>query len=258
MKNTVISISNKIDQKLHDKIINLKINVEKRIQTRDNLIIKILDEHDEDSEVFLIKKYLASEFESPNFIDYYGIIKFDESIGIVMPIYPTLIDYLSDNKLPSIILLQNLISIIDMNIYTRDNYNFLHFDIKIHNILFKNNTFYLIDWEKVIKMDETYDNRNRPGSGNTEMYPHYNTNAEQFFIYSMYVLIVRIIGYNYDVSYLDFVKNYKLDYILSKIPLLKLLMYEKLIVDIYNRKLNKIEELKERLKEILLKVELEK
>jgi hypothetical protein len=252
MDKPIFYISNQIDPNLHEKIVNLNMSIiTKRVNIIDELIIKKLDEYDGDKELFLIKKYFDGNFLHKNFINYYAIINFTTSdIVIVMPKYPTLDDYLSNNIISSSILLQNLISIIEMNIYTRDKFNFVHYDVKIENILFKNNTFYLIDWEKVIMMNEMYHNDDRPTYGNTEMYPHYNATPEQFFIYSIGVLILRIIGYDYDVTYIDFVENHQINYILNKIPQSEIELYESIINDIFNRKYNKIEELKDSIQKL--------
>ena len=83
------------------------------------------------------------------------------------------------------------------------------------------------------------------------MYPFYDATAEQFFIYSIGVLIVRIIGYHYGVTYLDFVDNLNIIYILSKIPYEHSKKYDSIILDICKKKIKKIEVLKDKITEIV-------
>jgi hypothetical protein len=165
--------------------------------------------------------------------------------GILMPKYDTFESYLEQNKdIDPMILLINLLGILDLMIYIRDTYNFIHSDIKIQNILVKDDIFYVIDWEDIRYMNDHYYSTDRPRTGNTEMYPHYNATPEQFFIYSIGVLIVRILGYNCGVTHKDFIKNIHINYILSYIPIQKIELYENIIENIFNKKYNKIENIR--------------
>jgi len=243
---------------------------------------KINEEFDEkNSEIFLIEKYLMNEFSHNNYLNYYAIIKINknynitndkddsltkltiyknkispmlnsienkskdkyDNIAVVMPHYEKLSDYLNDNDITINILLENIIGILDLSILIRDKYNYIHPDVKLCNIVVDNNKFYLIDWEDAYLTKDTYYNQFRPTDGNTEMYPYYDATAEQFLIHSIGVLIVRIIGYHFEITYKDFMENYSIHYILTKIPNKNLRPYEHLILDIFSRKFNKIEEL---------------
>jgi len=167
--------------------------------------------------------------------------------GIIMPIYQTLTNYLNENKneIKLIDLVKNIINILDLAILIRDKYHIFHGDLKIDNILINNDNFYLIDWEILIKEDEKYYTWQRPKEGNTEMYPFYNCTAEQFFIHSIGVLLLRIFGWNYEVTYKDFIESYSLNYIFTKFPKdSEIYNIEYIIVDIFNKNYSKIEELK--------------
>lgn len=250
-----------------------------------------------DTELFLIQKYILNEFTHPHFLNYYSIIRFkdetnkinestdyytklntyknkispklghmnnnptkvkDNNIGIVMPKYQTLGSYINDIEIDPKLLLNNIIGILDLSILIRDKYNLIHSDLKVDNIVVHNNIFYLIDWEDAFTRDEMYYHYTRPTLGNTEMYPHYNATAEQFFIYSIGVLIIKIIGYNYEVTYKDFMENITFNYILTKIPSKLTILYEQVLLDIYDKKFEKIEELKDRLEELINNIKEEK
>ena len=214
-------------------------------------------------ELFLIMDYLNKKLEHPFFLNYIGLINIHNyyqynrdistlyNIGIVMTCYQTLSEYLDNNLiLDPIKFITNIYNIVDLSIYLKDNYKIYHGDIKIDNIVVKDDIYYLIDWEIVMEIDSVYDINNRPTNGNTEMYPHYNVTSEGFFIYSIGILMIRIIGWNYDVNYNDFIKTFALPSILVKIPLEKIVLYEDLINDIYNKKIEDIYDLKNRLKYI--------
>jgi len=163
-----------------------------------------------------------------------------------MPIYETLEDYICDiDTINPNILLSNILGILDLMIYVRDKYKFIHSDIKLHNILVKDDIFYVIDWEDIMEIDTIYYHKERPVTGNTEMYPFYDATAEEFFIHSIGVLIVRILGYRSNISYKTFVANLNIFYILSEIPIIKTYLYEDVIIKIFNRKYSKIENLRE-------------
>jgi hypothetical protein len=174
------------------------------------------------------------------------------NIGILMEPEETLNDYLKNNKeLDKNELLQNIYNIVDLCIYIKDMYGIYHSDIKTHNILVKNNKFYLIDWENIFLKNEIYQNKSRPDNGNTEMYPHYDVTCEEFVVYSIGVLIVRILGYHNDVEYIDFVNNIPINDILSKIPDENIILFKELIINIFTRKIVKIEELRTSIKNII-------
>ena len=232
------------------------------------------------NEIFITSEILNNRLKNPHLIDFYGIInliknkptnyisslinkeynspetdkhmkvtKYEKEInvcGILMPEYDTLESYLE--KIDCIepkILLFNILGILDLMIYVRDKYKYVHSDIKIHNILIKDNIFYVIDWEDVRKMNNPYYSFYRPTEGNTEMYPFYDVSAEQFFIYSIGILIVRILGYKYGVTYKHFMENKYIKQILKMIPDELTEIYEDVIIKIYTKKYNKIEKLKE-------------
>jgi hypothetical protein len=168
-----------------------------------------------------------------------------------MPQYEKLTTYLNNNDLDLELILLNIVGILDLSILIRDKYNLIHPDVKLCNIVVDNNIFYLIDWEEAFHKDEMYYNYQRPKDGNTEMYPFYNATAEQFLIHSIGVLLVRIIGYNNEITYKDFMDNIRIEYILSKIPNDIVRPLEPLIMDIFTRKFNKIEELISSINKIL-------
>jgi serine/threonine protein kinase len=253
INNNIICINKNIDENLHNEIINLNIQTKKRINVIGDLIIKYMNEEEDDMELYIINKYLSKEFESIHFFNYYAIIKINngDGVGIVMPIYDTLKKYLGNNKITPKMLLDNILLLININIFMKDKYKLIHGDIKVCNILINNDVFYLIDWEKVLLIEEMYYNSRRPTTGNTEMYPHYDATSEQFFIYSIGVLIMRIVGFNYEVTHEDFIHNYHIEYILSKIPMRTICVYETLIFNIIDRKFNKIEELRDNIINII-------
>jgi len=237
----------------------------------------------ENTEFYLIKEYITQQFKHQYFLDYYSIILFDcnlinspdlitkltyykdvvspmlntdnknvNTIGYIMPKYEPLQKYLNNNNnLSPILLINNILGILDLSILIRDKYELIHSDVKICNIVVNNDTFYLIDWECAFFTDEVYYSSDRPKTGNTEMYPFYDVTAEQFFIHSIGVLIVRILGYRYEVTYKDFIKHLNIKYILTKIPYDIIKPFEYLIIDIFDRKLTKIEELIDNIKSIL-------
>ena len=268
---------------------NLPTYNKRVISSANNMIIKFI-QYDinnlnneklnyNDSEIYLINQYLENKFTHPYFLPYIGItniINFgkktihnittndevlqDEYItlvspmntGIIMPKYKSLVLYLSNNQdLDYIFLLKNIVNILDLAILIRDKYNIIHCDVKIDNIVVDKNIFYLIDWENSFEVDEMYYHEDRSKTGNTEMYPHYNANSEQFFIYSIGVLITRIIGFHYGVTYTDFIDNNLLHFILSKIPNNILRHYEDLLIHIFVRKIDKIEVLIDKINSIL-------
>jgi len=226
-----------------------------------------------DSEIFLINQYLENKLVHPFFLPYIAITNIvnfnqittndtnitneilqyeDVNVGIIMPKYEPLKLYLSSNQdLDYIFLLKNIKNILDLAIYIRDKYNIIHCDVKIDNIVVDQNIFYLIDWENSFSVGEMYYHEDRSDTGNTEMYPHYNVNSEEFFVYSIGVLITRIIGYHYGVTYHDFVDNNLLHFILSKIPNNVLGYYEDLLIHIFVKKINKIEVLLGKINKIL-------
>lgn len=287
MSNDIIYLNKNVDDNIINTIKLLKID-NNRINIENNLVIKYIDDTEEpnqiqyknNSELYIIKKYLINEFTHLNFLNYYAIIKFNEGtnliknnddqlqkltmyknkispalnniniknnkcdkIGIIMPQYEKLSTYLSNNQIDTELILLNIIGILDLSILVRDKYNFIHPDVKLCNIVVNNNIFYLIDWEDAFHKDEMYYNYQRPQDGNTEMYPFYNATAEQFLIHSIGVLIVRIIGFHNEITYKDFMKNIRIEYILDRIPDDIVRPYESLIMDIFSRKFNKIEEL---------------
>jgi hypothetical protein len=286
MSNDIIYLNKNVDDNIINTIKLLKID-NNRINIENNLVIKCISvievmhqiQYKDNTELFLIKKYLMNEFTHLNFLNYYAIIKFNninlnidndqikkltiyknsispvlnkivnntthkyENHGIIMPQYEKLSSYLNNNELDTEIILLNIIGILDLSILVRDKYNFIHPDVKLCNIVVNNNIFYLIDWEDAFHKDEMYYNYQRPPDGNTEMYPHYNATAEQFLIHSIGVLIIRIVGFHSEISYKDFMDNIRIEYILSKIPNDVVKPFESLIMDIFTRKFNKIEEL---------------
>jgi hypothetical protein len=238
-----------------------------------------------DSEIFLINQYLENKFTHPSFLPYIAItniINFgrkildnseiseinmnkskvvqDEyitlvtpmNIGIIMPKYKPFEMYLFENQdLDHILVLNNIYNILDLAILIRDKYNMIHCDVKLENILVNNNIFYLIDWENTFQVDEKYYHEDRSSSGNTEMYPHYDVNSEEFFVYSIGVLITRIIGFHYGVTCFDFIENLLLNYVLSKIPNNILRHYDDLLIHIFVVKIHKIEDLKDKISKII-------
>lgn len=269
----ILIYNSKLDQLSIDDLKKYKIDPIDRINKINiGIIIKICDEIDI-NETELVIKYLSGEFESPAFLEYKAVIEIEKSskntsymlenisnlnrinntiklksnnrYGIVMPKYQPLSNYLNYNELDLICLMENIINIIDLSILIRDKYKIFHGDLKIDNIVVNNDKFYLIDWEIIFNEGEEYYTWERPKDGNTEMYPHYNCTAEQFFIHSMGVLLLRILGWNYDVVYKDFIENYSLNYILTKFPSdSNICIIEDILIDIFNRKYNKIEEIK--------------
>jgi hypothetical protein len=174
------------------------------------------------------------------------------NIGIIMEPEETLDEYLQKYKeLDKTELLKNIYNIVDLCIYIKDKYGIYHCDIKTQNILVKDNKFYLIDWESVFTINEIYENKSRPNNGNTEMYPHYDVTSEEFVVYSIGVLIIRILGYHYGVRYIDFVNNIPVNEILDKIPDENIMFCEELIINIFTRKLVKIEELRTSIENII-------
>lgn len=288
MPNDILYLNKNADDNIVNTIKLLKIDNQYRINIKNNLVIKYINviedsnqtQYKDNTELFLIKKYLMNEFTHLNFLNYYAIIKFDNNInlnidddqiqkltifknrispflnkivnnttskyenyGIIMPQYEKLTSYLNNNEIDTELILLNIIGILDLSILIRDKYNFIHPDVKLCNIVVNNNIFYLIDWEEAFDKNEMYYNYQRPPDGNTEMYPFYNATAEQFLIHSIGVLIVRIVGFHNEITYKDFMNNIRIEYILSKIPNDILRPFESLIMDIFTRKFNKIEEL---------------
>lgn len=260
---------------------------------KEKLVVKYLNKYDEyptkNGEFIISENILNNKLSNAHLIDIYGLIKFESNnikkptiickknispnvmkkrklnenddehdnnnYAIIMPEYKTLPEYLQkNNDIDPKLLLSNILGILDLCIDIRDKYNFYHKDIKIDNILIKDNIFYLIDWEFIIEKGHIYFSDDRPTQGNTEMYPFYNATSEQFLIHSIGVLLCRIIGFNYNVTYEDFMKNYAIEYILSNIPKVKIKLYEQTILNIYDRKYQKIEKLKDDISIILDKV----
>jgi len=238
-----------------------------------------------DSEIYLINQYLENKFSHPSFFPYTAItniINFgrkvldnsdsneininkskviqDEyitlvtpmNIGIIMPKYTPFEMYLFDNQdLEYTFVLKNILNILDLAILIRDKYNMIHCDVKLENVVVNNDIFYLIDWENTFRLDEIYYHEDRSSTGNTEMYPHYDVNSEDFFIYSIGVLITRIIGFHYGVTCHDFMENLLLNYILSKIPNNVLNHYDDLLIHIFVVKIHKIEDIKDKISKII-------
>lgn len=257
--------------------------------------VDMKDTDDTNTELNLITKYITKDFFHPNFLDYYSIIKIDNNLkkleikcndsfdklnnyknnispmlqkkstpskiiddrvfAYIMPKYEKLVDYLDNNDITPKIIASNILGILDLSILIRDKYKLIHCDVKPCNIIVNNNIFYLIDWEDAFKDTEYYYLFSKPNDGNTEMYPYFDATAEQFFIYSIGILIIRIIGYHYDVTCYDFIQNKNINYILSKIPSQDIELFENVIYNTYNNKYAKIEELRSKIKEILDKIE---
>jgi serine/threonine protein kinase len=288
-----IILSNKnITTELIEEMKKLKIDkeiVDKRvaIYNKKNFVVKYINKYEiypnKNAEFIIVEDVINKKFVNPHIIDIYAMIKFNyikksttilkkdisphttkkrkiededhDNFGFIMPIYETLSEYLEkNNDIDPKLLLSNILGILDLCISIRDTYNFYHKDIKIDNILIKDDIFYLIDWEFIIENGSIYFSDERPIQGNTEMYPFYDATGEQFLIHSIGVLITRIIGFNYNVTYEDFMKNYAIEYILSNIPEEKTELYEKLLLNIYDKKYQKIEKLKDDISIILDKL----
>jgi hypothetical protein len=231
------------------------------------------------TEIFLINEYLENKLVHEYFIPYIAIINIvnieaqtnisseeigfvdnkttvlnikDMDIGVIMPKYTPLEKYLFVNDdLSHTIILNNINNILDLAIFIRDKYSIIHADVKLDNIVVNNDKFYLIDWECIFEVNETYYHEERPTEGNTEMYPHYDADSEEFFVYSIGVLIVRIIGFHYGVTYKDFTEHYTINYILSKIPKNIRKVYEDLLITIFVVGIKKIELLKAKISRLL-------
>jgi hypothetical protein len=264
-EHVLILENTRIDPILFHRIENINIT-EKDIKNKVvkfkelNIIIKfiIIDEDIKNIDMLLAEEKINKKFDHDHFISFIGIIDvFDEIkdnnyIGLIMPIYQSLNDYLkSYYEIDNNVLLDNILGILDLSIKLRDEYKYIHGDVKIDNIVLKNNKFCLIDWEDAFDSSYNYMHKYRPLDGNTEMYPFYDCTSEEFFIYSIGVLIVRIIGYSYNVTYKDFMLNFSIEYILSGIPEYKYKFFEKIIVNIFNRKYHKIEDLKDEMNKLL-------
>jgi len=279
-----IKINNNIDKNLYINLYNFNITSYqinyKRIKKTDNgyvikffkysLIDKIMDPTYNffninnldctDAEPFIILEYLNNKIDHPYFFKYTGITKINNffhhneyvktsfNIGIVMENCETLDQYLDRNvKLNLTEFIKNICNIVDLSIYIKNKYNIYHADVKLDNILVKDNTYYLIDWETIYHKYDMYYNIDRPSNGNTEMYPHYDASGEYFFIYSIGILMIRILGYHFNIKYTDFVKEFILENILEKIILDDIVLFEDLIYDIYEKKIENIEDLKNKL-----------
>ena len=246
------------------------------------IILKCINKYDLyptiNSELIIANAILDNKISSPHLINIYSVVKIMENeyklknihykqnispntkvkilkeeysydingYGILMPVHQTLQHYLEKNyEIKPIILLNNILGILTLCIDIRDKFDFVHSDIKIDNILIDNDIFYLIDWEYIMNMNTFYFSNERPESGNTEMYPFYDATTEQFLIHSIGVLIVRIVGYKYNVTYKNFTENIDIKYILSNIPDEKINLYEQVILNIYSKKYKKIENLRD-------------
>jgi len=270
----------KIDKEIIDKRV--------AFYKKQNFVVKYINKYEiypnKNAEFIIVEDIINKKFINPHLIDIHAMIKFNytkkitqisvkkdisphttkkrkveddyhDNFGCIMPIYETLPEYLKKiNDIDPKLLLSNILGILDLCIDIRDTYNFYHKDIKIDNILMKDDRFYLIDWEFIIEQDDIYFSCDRPKEGNTEMYPFYDATGEQFLIHSIGVLIARIIGFNYNITYEDFMQNYAIDYILSNIPEEKTELYETLLLNIFNKKYNKIEKLKDDISILLDKV----
>ena len=224
-------------------------------------IIEVLKPYQKDTSKILENIYNLSTYKntiSPSIRNNNTIttikLKINRRYGIIMPLYQTLSNYLNENKneIELINLVKNIINILDLAILIRDKYQIFHADLKIDNILVNDNKFYLIDWEIIFKEDEKYYTWQRPTDGNTEMYPFYNCTAEQFFIHSIGVLLLRILGWNYEITYKDFIENYSLNYIFTKFPRdSEIYKIEYILVDIFNKNYIKIEELKTNISDVI-------
>ena len=288
----LILCNKNLTTELIEKIKVLKIDreiVDKRvaIYKEKNVVVKYINKYDiypsKNAEFRIVEDIINKKFTNPHLIDIHAMIKFNytkkittlvkkdisphttkkrkideedhDNFGIIMPKYETLSEYLQKNKdIDPKLLLSNIIGLLDLCIDIRDTYNFYHKDIKVDNILIKDDIFYLIDWEFIIENGSIYFSNERPEEGNTEMYPFYDATGEQFLIHSIGVLITRILGYNYNVTFDDFMQNYAIEYILSNIPEEKTELYETLLLNIYDIKYQKIEKLKDDISIILDKV----
>jgi hypothetical protein len=276
-----------------EKMKVLKINrqiIDKRVLIfeKDKLVVKYINKYEiypnKNPEFKIVEDIITKKLSNPHLIDIHAMIKFNytkkitqlvvkkdisphttkkrkieddehDNYGIIMSIYETLPEYLlKNNDIDPKLLLSNILGILDLCIDIRNTYNFYHKDIKVDNILIKDDRFYLIDWEFIIENDSIYISNERPDQGNTEMYPFYDATGEQFLIHSIGVLITRIIGYNYNVTFEDFMQNYSIDYILSNIPEEKTELYETLLLNIFDRKYQTIEKLKDDISILLDKV----
>jgi serine/threonine protein kinase len=251
-------LHNKVVKKTDNELFIIKFYKYYQIN---NLVDKDYDFFDKNNfnykyfELFIILDYLNHKLEHPYFLDYIGLINIHYyyqhnrditslyNVGIVMKCYQTLSEYLDINKtLDTKNFIKNIYNIVDLSIYLKNKYEIYHGDIKIDNIVVNDNKYYLIDWGIIMDIDEIYDNKKRPLDGNTEMYPHYNVTSEQFFIYSIGILMVRILGWNYGIKYTDFIQSYTLSLILEKIPREIISIFEELIYDICNNKIENIYE----------------
>jgi len=244
-------------KKIETLNINKLYNYNKRviIDEDTNICIKFSEKN---SELFFTSEIINKYIEDKHLIQYYGIIELYEDgnttdlFGILMANYNTLDKYLENIDIDSKLLLSNILGIIDLTIKVRDKYDFIHGDLKINNILIKNDIFYLIDWEYILYTTDLYSTKNRPKTGNTEMYPFYDATSEEFFIHSVGVLIVRILGYNYNVTYKCFMKNLSIYYMLSCIPIKNRFIFENIINSIFNREYHKIEKLRDDINNLLI------
>jgi hypothetical protein len=289
----LILCNKNLSTELIEKMKGLKIDreiVDRRvaIYKEKNVVVKYINKYDtypsKNAEFKIVEDIITDKFTNPHLIDIHAMIKFNytkkitkillkkdisphtnkkrkveeedhDNFGIIMPKYETLSEYLQKNKdIDQKLLLSNILGLLDLCIDIRDIYNFYHKDIKVDNILIKDDIFYLIDWEFVIEKGNIYFANERPEQGNTEMYPFFNATGEQFLIHSIGVLITRIIGYNYNVTFEDFMQNYAIEYILSNIPNEKIELYNDLIINIFNKKYHRIEKLKDDISILLDKV----
>jgi predicted type IV restriction endonuclease len=91
MPNEIIYLNKNLDDNMINTIKSLKTNNLYRISSINNLVIKNISniielnqtQYKNNTELYLIKKYLMNEFTHNNFLNYYAIVKFNNITNLI-------------------------------------------------------------------------------------------------------------------------------------------------------------------------------
>tara|TARA_Y100001958_G_C21155581_1_gene490703 strand:- start:61 stop:897 length:837 start_codon:yes stop_codon:yes gene_type:complete len=221
-----------------------------------NYAIKIFKENKlnyiNKNELSFAEKYIKDKHNHSNIVKYLSIGKVIEPTNlnihnktcIVMKYYIPLdkhLIHLMSNKLFNVnTIIDILIDIFTASKWLINNFNLIHADIKIDNILVDptTNNYVLSDFGITADSNRYYYCNNKFAySGDISMYPYYNCYYNKFVMYSIGVLLLNVMGISTDIisnmNKYNYVQNIKSVFESANINDLYLMKILKLMIE-YN------------------------